>query len=290
MNPLAIANQILQGVLLGGLYALFASGLSISVGVMRFVNIAHGDLIVLVSFLLFTLTAYFHVPLLLAVAISLPISFAGGYVLQRFLLQRVLGKGILQIVLVTFGISIIVQNFLQGTFGADTRRLSGSGFESASIPLTNGIGVGYLPLTIFAAAVLLIFALDRLLYTTRVGAHIRAVSDDVDTANLVGLSSPRIYAIAMGVVGVTVCISAAFMSVFANFDPTSGPDRLLTAFEAVVLGGLGSLWGTLIGGIIIGVAQLLGAQLLGSEWQQLAGHLVFLAIFLIRPQGLFPRY
>jgi branched-chain amino acid transport system permease protein len=289
MNTVGLANQIVQGILIGGLYALFASGLSISVGVMRFVNIAHGDLIVLVSFLLLALTASLHLPLPLAIAVALPIAFVGGYLLQRYLFQRVLGKGILQIVLVTFGLSIIVENFLQGTFGADTERISGGGIETATVALPGGIGIGILPLMIFVAAVVLIFVLDRLLYTTQVGAHIRAVSDDVDAANLVGLSSPRIYAIAMGIVGVTVCISAAFMSVWQNFDPTSGPDRLLTAFEAVVLGGLGSLWGTLLGGIILGVAQAIGAQI-DVSWQLLAGHLVFLVIFLIRPQGLFPRY
>lgn len=289
MNAAGLVNQILQGVLVGGLYALFASGLSISVGVMRFVNIAHGDLIVLVSFLLLTLTASLRLPLPLAVAVALPISFIGGYVLQRWLLQRVLGKGILQIVLVTFGLSVIIQNFLQGTYGADTRRLSGNGIETATIALPGGIGLGVLPLTIFIVAAALIFVLDRLLYRTRMGAQVRAVSDDVEAANLIGLAAPRIYAIAMGVVGVTVCISAAFMSVWSNFDPTSGPDRLLIAFEAVVLGGLGSLWGTLIGGIVLGVAQAIGAQF-DVSWQLLAGHLVFLAIFLIRPQGLFPRY
>jgi branched-chain amino acid transport system permease protein len=127
------------------------------------------------------------------------------------------------------------------------------------------------------------------LYRTRLGARIRAVSDDVAAADLVGLPSARIYAIAMGIVGVTVAISAGFMSVWTNFDPTSGPNRLLIAFEAVVLGGLGSLWGTLVGGIIIGVAQAIGAQV-DAAWQLLAGHLVFLAIFMLRPEGLFPKY
>jgi branched-chain amino acid transport system permease protein len=146
-----------------------------------------------------------------------------------------------------------------------------------------------LPLTIFLTAIVMIWLLDRLLYATRIGARIRAVSDDVATADLVGLPSARIYAIAMGIVGVTIAISAGFMSIWTNFDPASGPSRLITAFEAVVLGGLGSLWGTLAGGIVLGVAQSLGAQI-DAAWQVLAGHLVFLAVFLIRPQGLFPRF
>ncbi|HVV92911.1 MAG TPA: branched-chain amino acid ABC transporter permease [Hyphomicrobiales bacterium] len=281
-------NQLVQGVLLGGLYALFAMGLSLSVGVMRFVNIAHGDLIVLVSFLLLTLTTGLGLPPLAAAALTLPIAFVGFWLLQRLLLQRVLGKGILPIILVTFGLSIIIQNGLQGTYGADTRKVPGGGFETATITLGHGINVGVLPLTIFLAAIVMVFLLDRVLYGTAVGTHIRAVSDDVAAADLIGLPSNRIYAFAMGIVGVTVAVSAGFMSVWTNFDPTSGPSRLLIAFEAVVLGGLGSLWGTLAGGILIGLAQSVGGQV-DAAWQVLAGHLVFLIVFLIRPQGLFPR-
>ncbi len=268
-------NQIIQGILLGGLYAMFAVGLSLSVGVMRFVNIAHGDLIVLISFLLLTLTTRLGMSVI---------------VMQRLLLQRVLNRNnnVLAIVLVTFGLSVIIQYSLQGIYGADTRLLSGDGIQTATIVVGGGINIGVLPLTIFIAAVALVSALDLLLYRTRLGARIRAVSDDTASANLIGLPSARIYAIAMGIVGVTIAICAAFMSVWTNFDPTSGPSRLLVAFEAVVLGGLGSLWGTLAGGIIVGVAQSIGAHF-DAGWQLLAGHLVFLVVFLIRPQGLFPK-
>jgi branched-chain amino acid transport system permease protein len=281
-------NQIVQGMLVGGLYAIFAMGLSLSVGVMRFVNIAHGDLIVLVSFMILTMTTMLGLPPLLAVLITLPVAFVGFYLLQRLLLQRVLSESVLPVILVTFGLSIIIQNGLLGTFGADTRKVAGGAFETATLALGGGINVGLLPLTIFVCAVLMVIVLDRLLYKTRLGARIRAVADDLDSANLIGLPSARIYAIAMGIIGVTVAISAGFMSVWTNFDPSSGPSRLLIAFEAVVLGGLGSLWGTLLGGIILGVAQAVGAQF-DAAWQQLAGHLVFLAIFVIRPEGLFPR-
>jgi branched-chain amino acid transport system permease protein len=283
------ANQIVQGILLGGLYALFAIGLSLSAGVMRFINIAHGDLIVLVSFLILTLTTSLGFPPLVAAVITLPCAFVGGYVLQRVLLQRVLGKGVLAIILVTFGLSIIIQNGLQGVYGADTRKAFGGWIETASIHVVGNVNVGLLPLIIFLSAVLLVWLLDLALYRTGIGAQIRAVSDDVRTADLVGLPTAHIYAVAMGLVGTTVAISAAFMSVWTNFDPTSGPSRLLIAFEAVVLGGLGSLWGTLAGGIILGVAQAIGGQF-DAAWQVLAGHIVFLAVFLVRPQGLFPKY
>lgn len=282
-------NQIVQGVLLGGLYATFAMGLSLSVGIMRFVNIAHGDLIVLVSFLILTLTTTLGLSPLAAVLVTLPITFFGGYLLQRLLLQRVLGKGVLPIILVTFGLSIIVQNGLLGTYGADTRKVAGGSFETATLMLGGGVNVGVLPLTIFLSAIAMVVVLDFVLYRTRLGARIRAVSDDVAAADLIGLPSARIYATAMGIVGVTIAVSAGFMSIWTNFDPTSGPSRLLVAFEAVVLGGLGSLWGTLAGGIIIGIAQVVGAQV-DAAWQLLAGHLVFLAIFMLRPEGLFPKY
>jgi branched-chain amino acid transport system permease protein len=282
-------NQILQGVLLGGLYALFALGLSLSVGVMRFVNIAHGDLIVLLSFLLMSLIQGLGIPTPVAIAIVIPIAFVGGYLLQRLLLQRVLGKDVLSIILVTFGLSIIVQNGLQGVYGADIHKIDGGPIEWATIPVGGEVNIGVLPLVIFVSAAVLIWALDMLLYRSRIGARIRAVSDSVETADLVGLPSARIYAIAMAIVGATMAISAAFMSIWTNFDPTSGPSRLLIAFEAVVLGGLGNLWGTLIGGIIIGVAQSIGAQF-DAAWQTLAGHIVFLVIFMARPQGLFPKY
>jgi branched-chain amino acid transport system permease protein len=281
-------NQVVQGVLLGGLYAMFAIGLSLSAGIMRFINIAHGDLIVLLSFAILTLTSSVGMSPLVAALVTLPISFAGGYLLQRALLQRVLGKGVLPIILVTFGLSIILQNGLQAIYGADTRKVFAGVIETASIHLSGNVNIGVLPLIIFVSAVLLIWVLDLILYRTSVGARIRAVSDDVDAANLIGLPSAHIYAIAMGIVAVTIAISAGFMSVWTNFDPTSGPSRLIIAFEAVVLGGLGSLWGTLAGGMILGVAQTVGAQF-DAAWQVLAGHVVFLAIFIFRPQGLFPR-
>src|SRR5271163_1319606 len=194
----ATINQIVQGVLLGGLYAMFAIGLSLSVGVLRFVNIAHGDLIVGASFLLLTLTTELGLPVLAAVLIAIPLAFAIGYLLQRLLFQRALGKSVLPIILVTFGLSIIIQNGLLGAYGADTRKVAGGAFETATLALGEGVNIGVLPLTIFLTAIVMIWLLDRLLYATRIGARIRAVSDDVATADLVGLPSARIYAIAMG--------------------------------------------------------------------------------------------
>ena len=281
-------NLIIQGVLLGGLYAIFALGLSLTVGVMRFVNIAHGDFIVLVSFLLLAVATALHINVLLALVLMIPVAFGGGWLLQRVLLQRVIGPNVLLPLLVTFGLSIIVQNGLLQGFGADTRTLSAGSLDTSSLNI-GGFYVGLLPVLTFALAVALVVGFDWLLYRSRIGASIRAVADDVAAADLIGLSSVKVYAIAMGIVGVTVAIAACFMGLRMNFDATSGPSRLLVAFEVVVLGGLGSLRGTLLGGIILGIAQTIGGQIDGA-WQVLAGHLVFLVIFLLRPQGLLPRY
>jgi branched-chain amino acid transport system permease protein len=284
----ATLNQIVQGVLLGGLYALFAIGLSISVGVMRFVNLAHGDMIVLVSFVLFTLSSILGISPFLAALLILPFAFIAGYALQRFLLQRIVGSSVLPVVLVTFGLSIIIQNGLLEIYGPNTRKVMGGMIETATLGVGAGINIGVFPLAVFATAVLLVLALDGFLYRSSLGARIRAVTDDPAAADLIGLSTKRIYAIAMGIIGVTVAIAACFMSVWTNFEPAIGPSRLLTAFEVVVLGGLGSLWGMLAGGILLGIAQNLGAQV-DAAWQVLAGHLLFLAILILRPQGLFSK-
>jgi len=282
-------NQILQGILLGGLYTLFATGLSLSAGVMRFVNIAHGDFIVLTSFIILLLVTSLGLKPVIATLIVLPIAFVFGFGLQRFLLQRVVGENVLLVILVTFGLSIIIENGLLEGFGADPQKISGGALETATIALGDGINMGVFQVITFVAAVLMVAALDLVLYRTGIGAKIRAVSDDVAAADLIGLSSVRIYAIAMGISFVTIAIAAGFMSVWTNFDPASGGTRLLIAFEAIVLGGLGSLWGSLAGGIVLGIAQAVGAQF-DIAWQMLAGHIVFLIVLAVRPQGLFPKY
>jgi branched-chain amino acid transport system permease protein len=285
---LDLGNLLLQGVLVGGLYALFAVGLSLSVGVMRFINIAHGDLIVLASFLLMSIAGGLGISPFVAALIVLPLSFGGGYLLQRFLLQRIVGEGILPVILVTFGLAIIIQNSLLEIYGPDTRKLFAGALEVAAFSVGDRINVGVFPLAICLAAVFVIAGLDAFLYHSSIGARIRAVADDPAAAELIGLTPAPVYAIAMGIVGLTVTIAACAMSISSNFDPSIGPSRLLTAFEAVVLGGLGSLWGTLVGGILLGVAQNVGSHF-DAAWQTLAQHLLFLVLLVLRPQGLFAK-
>jgi branched-chain amino acid transport system permease protein len=280
-------DTLLQGILLGGLYSLYATGLSVIFGIMRLVNLAHGDLIVLGAFLILAATGA-GVPLPIACAVVVPLMFALGYVLQSVLLNRALGRNILPPLLITFGLSIIVQNGLLETFSADTRRLNVGSLQSASLSLGGGIAVGVMPLICLAAAIAVILLLNGIFYRTAVGRAFRATSDDVEIAQLMGINNRSIYALTMGISLAVCALAAFFLGTRANFDPSIGPARLLYAFEAVIIGGLGSLWGTLAGGIVVGVAQTVGAHI-DPEWQILSGHVAFLIVLVIRPRGLFPR-
>jgi len=281
-------DTVLQGVLLGGLYALFAAGLSLIFGVMRVVNLAHGDMIVLAAFLIFAIAQALGVGLGVALLIAIPAMFAIGYGVQYVLLNRVVGKDILPPLLVTFGLSIFTQNGLLAVFSADSRRLSAGGLESASIALAPGLAIGVVPLMTLAAAIAVIVGLNQLFYRTAMGRAFRAVSDDPAIAQLMGVDNKRVFATAMGLALAVGAIAAVFLGVRANFDPSIGPARLIFAFEAVIIGGLGSLWGTLAGGVLLGLAQTIGAEI-NPEWQLLSGHLVFLAVLVVRPRGLFAR-
>jgi len=220
--------------------------------------------------------------------ISAPLMFAVGFALQFVVLNRTLGRDILPPLLVTFGLSIIIQNGLLEVFSADSKRLSAGALEVASIPLGGGLAVGVMPLMTLVSAVGAIFALNALFYWLPLGRAFRATSDDPETAQLMGIDNRQIFALAMGVAMVVTAIAALYLGIRANFDPSIGPARLIYAFEAVIIGGLGSLWGTLAGGIILGVAQTIGAHI-DPEWQVLAGHIAFLIILILRPRGLFPR-
>jgi branched-chain amino acid transport system permease protein len=281
-------NIIIQGILVGGLYALFAAGLSLIFGVMRLVNIAHGDLIVAVAFLAWCVVQLTGLNPLASFVLVVPLAMLFGYILQRGILNRTLGKDILPPLLVTFGLSVIIQNGLLELFTADSRKLNAGAIETASFPVLPGVAIGYLPLLQFAVAVAVIWGLQYLFYNTSLGRAFRAVSDDAETALLMGLDQRKVYAWAMALCLGVVAIAGVFLGVRSNFDPFMGPGRLIFGFEAVIIGGLGNLWGTLVGGIILGVSQAIGAQN-NPGWQELAGHLVFLLVITVRPKGLFPR-
>jgi branched-chain amino acid transport system permease protein len=281
-------DTVLQGLLLGGLYALFATGLSLIFGVMRIVNLAHGDLSILAAFLAMVVVETLGWNPFLALVLVAPFMAVLGYGLQRLVLNRLLGQGILPPILVTFGFSIIIQNLLLEIFSADSRRLNPGGIETASLPLGGGLAVGWFPLLTLAVAVLILLGLQWVIGRLSVGRAFRAASDDGETAELMGIDNRRLYGLAMALSLGIVAVAGVFLGIRTTFAFSSGPDRLLFAFEAVIIGGLGSLWGTLVGGAVLGVAQTVGAKL-SPGWGILTGHLVFLAVLLLRPQGLFTR-
>ncbi|HWI28681.1 MAG TPA: branched-chain amino acid ABC transporter permease [Stellaceae bacterium] len=276
-------NQILQGVLLGGYYALLACGLSLMFGVMRIINLAHGDLAVLAAFLVWLLVAQGGMPLLPALFVVLAAMAVLGAVMQRTMLERSLRSGILVPLLSTFGLSIVIENLLFAQFGADTRSLAPAidtlAYDSWS--LTNDIYVGQLSVLIFVVAVALLTGLQLLLSRTALGRALRATAENPDIAELVGINSRAVYAIAAAIAVVTAAIGGTFLAMRATFAPYAGPSQLIFAFEAVVIGGLNSLWGTLIGGIVLGVAQNIGAQL-DPHGFLIAGHTVFLLVLAAR--------
>ncbi|MGB8267535.1 MAG: branched-chain amino acid ABC transporter permease [Candidatus Velthaea sp.] len=281
-------DTVIQGTLLGGLYALFAMGLAVIYGVMRQINIAHGDFIVLAAYVTLAislttgLNPFFALPLAVAV-----FAFC-GYFLQRIVLNRTLGSDILPPLVVTYGLSVIIENVLQQTASADERSLKIGPLENASIPLGGGLAVGWFPLIVFVTAVLVGVTLEIVFNRTRLGMAFRAVSDDREIAQAMGVRDRRLYGYAAAISFAVIAIAGVFMGVKFTFTPTLGPNFLLYAFEAVVIGGLGSFWGTLAGGIILGVAQTIGFAL-NPGWGILAGHLVFLAVLLFRPTGLFAK-
>jgi len=281
-------DALIQGVLLGSLYALFAAGLSLMFGVMRLVNLAHGDLIVLAAFAILVIAAKLGLDPFAATLVAIPILFVIGFALQQVLLNRTLGRDLLPPLLVTFGLSIIIQNGLLQIFSADSQRLRSGAIETASIPLGGDIAIGVVPLLTLLSAIAVIVLLNLIFYRTPIGRAFRATSDDLEVAQLMGIDHRRIFAMAMGLAFVVIAIAALYLGLRANFDPTIGPARLLYAFEAVIIGGLGSFWGTLAGGIVLGLAQTIGARI-DPEWQILSGHVAFLVVLALRPRGLFPR-
>lgn len=295
LNPLRILDILIDGISSGAQYALFAAGLSLIFGIMRLVNLAHGDFIILAAYVLFAVSwglGALGLPpelnLILALMISAPILFALGYAVQRGVLNRTLGRDILPPLLVTFALSVIIQNGLFLIFSPDTRSIDSGALSTA------GINIGYRQISVLAVitvgvAIAVIGGLQFLFFRTALGRDFRAVSDDPEVAELMGINRRHVFALAMGVVIVVVAIAGMMFGVAGSFDPYLGPTRLLSAFEAVIIGGVGSLWGTLVGGAILGISEQFGSRAFGEEFKQISGHVAFLVILLLRPRGLFPR-
>ena len=281
-------ETLIQGLLLGGLYCLFALGLSLMFGVMRLTNTAQGDFIVLAAFSAIAATSLFALHPALAGALLLPLAFGFGYALQRYVLNGTLGKDPLPSLVVTFGLSIVIQNALLELFSADPRSLESGGLNTQSLQLAEGLAIGTLPLLIFVVAVACTFALQALFQRTALGRAFRAVSDDKEIAELMGLDSNKVYALATGIAFLVIALAGVFQGLRTTVAPADGPLLLLFAFEAVIIGGMGSFWGTFVGAMALGLTQQIGFRI-DPGWGIWFGHLMFLGVLVVRPQGLFPK-
>jgi len=283
-------NAIIQGILTGGLYALFACGLSLMFGVMKVVNLAHGDLATVAAYIGIGVITVTKVPFLWSVPIVVVIMAALGYVLQRSLLQSAITRGELTTLIVTFGLSIVIENGLLQFFTANNRGIgTGSSLISSSFSIGAGLQIAWLDVVIFGLAVVVLLSLQYFLSASKYGRLIRAVADDREAAQLSGADYRHVFGICAAVAFSTVALAGIAYGMTTVVSPTTGTDTiLLFAFAAVVIGGLGSLWGTLVGGIVLGVSQQIGAQI-NISYELLAGYIVFLAVLVVRPQGLTAR-
>lgn len=282
-----LLQTLVNGVLLGGLYGLIGLGLSVNFGIMRLVHLAHGEVVVLGAYFLVVGLVPLGLHPLLAAALVAPGMFALGWAMQRFIIHRTVGRGVLPPLIVTFGISIVVQNALLLWATADARTLQ-TPLASAGAPL-GGITVPVIRLIDFGVGLGCLAALLLLLGRTALGRALRATSDDPDTARLMGIDPRRMYAVAGGIAAALGGVAGALLAATSTFYPSTGSEVLLIAFEVVVVGGLGSVTGTFVGGILLAVAQVLGARYFGPSYALVAGHMVFLLVLLFRPQGLMPR-
>lgn len=283
-----LIDTIVEGVLLGGLYALFATGLSLSFGIMRLVNIAHGDLVILAAYAGLVAVDYLGLHPLSSFLVVVPVMMVFGYGLQRGVLNPALGTGLFAPLLVTFGLSVIIQNLLTEVFSADTRGLDAGPIETASLHLFGDLTVGVYPLVVLGIALAVIGGLAWMFARTPLGWAFRATSDDPMVASLMGIETRHVYGLAMGLAMAVVGVAGILFAIRTSFAPALGPGRLLFAFETVIIGGMGSLWGTLAGGMILGVSQSFGFRF-SPGLGVLFGHIAFLAVLLFRPQGLFAR-
>ena len=281
-------DTVIQGTLLGGLYALFAMGLAVIYGVMKQINIAHGDFIVLAAYLALGIVAATGLHPVLVIPLAIVVFGLFGYAVQRTILNRTIGGDILPPLVVTYGLSIVIENALQQTQSADPRSIKLGALETASVPLGGGLAVGVFPLVMLVTAIVVAIVLEIVFNRTRLGMAFRAVSDDREIASIMGVRDKRLFGYATAISFAVIAIAGVFMGIKFTFTPSLGPNFLLYAFEAVVIGGMGSFWGTLAGGIVLGIAQAIGFAL-NPGWGILAGHLVFLAVLLVRPTGIFAR-
>jgi branched-chain amino acid transport system permease protein len=280
-------EMAISGLLLGMLYALFGLGLSLGFGVMKIINLAHGDFMVLAALLATVAGTLLGFNPFVSLLVVVPVMAIFGYLIQQLLLNRVIGAGPLPPLLLTFGLSIVLQNVMQEIFTADTRSLQGGAITIDAIVI-GGVSMGTFPLLVALVSLGVYLLTDLVIRKTGAGRVLRATADDGATARLMGVRDRRVFALSMAAVFALIGIAGVFYGIRTPFAPASGPERLLYAFEAVVIGGLGSIWGTMLGGIVLGVSQLAGENI-HTGFGPLVGHAMFFILLLLRPQGLLTK-
>ena len=294
-----LANGVLSGTMLGGYYALIAVGLALNFGVMRLVNLSHGDWLIVAAYLCVSLLGASGVAPFWSLLVVVPVMYAVGYGVQRALLNHVSVQaaerrgmspvfGLMLPLLVTFGLSIVLSQGLLLIFSSDAAAIQND-LSYSAIRLSEDLSISTLRFGFFVAAAVLLIALSLWLRTTHVGRAIRAASDDAEVASLMGMRTAHVYAVASGVALASASIAGFMVGMSRPFQPFDGPPFLLTAFGVVVLGGLGSLGGTLLGGVVLGIVQVLAGTWFGPAAQQVGGYLVVLLMLAVRPDGLLAR-
>jgi len=281
-------QYLVQGILLGGLYAIIGIGMSLVFGIMRLTNLAHGDLMILSSYTALTFCELLGGNLILAAILTIITMIIVGFFIQGFLLNNILDKGSEPALLVTFGVSVFLANLLHKIFSADYRGLANS-LSNTKVISTPAVSISAMYLFSFLVAILLITGLHLVMQYTNFGRSIRATSDNAMAASLTGVNTKKTYIYAMMLsMGVTA-VSGVLIGCTYTFNASVGSSYLIIAFGVVVIGGMGSLVGTLVGGIVLGVAQLLGSYFFGSGVQMLVAYVVLLIVLATRPNGLFAR-
>lgn len=294
-----LANGILSGTMLGGYYALISVGLALNFGVMRLVNLAHGDWLIVAAYLCVTLITATGVAPFWSLVVVVPLMYGVGYLVQRALLNHVSVQaaerrgmspvfGLMLPLLVTFGLSIVLSQGMLITFSSNAATIRND-LSYSAIRLSEDLSISTLRFGFFIAAAVLLIGLSLWLKKTHIGRAIRAASDDPEVATLMGMRTPHVYAVASGMALASASIAGFMVGMSRSFQPFDGPPFLLMAFGVVILGGLGSLAGSFVGGIVLGITQVLAGTYFGPAAQQVGGYLLILFMLAVRPQGLLAR-
>ena len=287
MSFFTLTGGALNGLLLCGLYAITALGFSMIFGVMGLMNVVHGELLVLGAYLcLFISTALGIDPFAATLAVAV-LLFALGYALQTFVFNPVMERGVEPALLTSFGLSIIAQSLFLFYWTTNTRSINTAYSQTGVRAL--GIDLPVMYLISFGVSLLLIAAVHLFMTRTFLGKAIRAATQDPDTAQVMGINVRRVYAFTYALAAAIAALGGTLIGMTFSFVPSSGLSWLLKGFVIVVLGGMGSIVGTLAGALLLGLAEGIGAAIMGTGYRDLIGLVIVLVVLVARPTGLFGR-